>query len=230
MNAIDEYLERNESEDPTMANLNKWDQGDLRRLISAYLGLRFPMALALNKSDKETAAKFVVDIIDSLPIHGARIGVPLSAKIEMNFMKSNILSSNQHNQKSKNDVEKTEKVGNGVWNCLQSAMCLREPVLVFPVSDMESYMAYSSMDEYAVRDASLPSLGMIACLEASGGVTPTLWNHERKMYISGVSEPLRDVLIMKQGSTVDNVYAHLKKIGAVSGEFVRAEAACNIGE
>ena len=42
-------------------------------------------------------------------------------------------------------------------------------------------------------------------------------------------DPLRDVLMMRQGSTVNDVFLRLKRMGAVSGEFVRAEAVCHIG-
>jgi hypothetical protein len=37
------------------------------------------------------------------------------------------------------------------------------------------------------------------------------------------------VLVMKPGSTVDDCYVALKRLGAVAGDFVRAEAAGDIG-
>ena len=230
LHAVEKYLERNDCGGCTMAELHAWDQGDLRRLISAYLGVRFPMALALNKSDLPSASTFVQDIINRVPVHGARVGVGLCARDEMNFMKQNILSSSELGRK---DETACSKNCNGVWQCLQSAVSLREPVLVFPVSDMSIYATYPGMDDYATRDSSLPSLGMISCLVASGGAAPSLWNNDRKAYVSrraANSEPLRDALMMKQGSTVEDVFLVLKRMGALSGEFVRAEAAKSLGK
>jgi len=228
----------------TVAELHTWDQGDLKRLISAYLGVRFPMALALNKSDLSSSSKFLHHVLSAIPIHGARVGVPLSARAEMTFMKQSILSSVASTSLNNDIVKETNKNGNadrndvknhGVWDCLQSALSLREPLLVFPVNDMLTYAPYPGMNDYATRDASLPSHGMIAYLEASGGVVPSLWNNDRKMYIpttkeNDTIEPLRDVLILKRGSTVEDVFLILKRKGALSGEFVRAEACSNLGK
>jgi hypothetical protein len=123
----------------------------------------------------------------------------------------------------------------GVWKCLTSAMMLREPVLVFPVSDLTTFAPMPGLNKASVEDPSLPSKGMIQCIEAAGGSPPSCWNMSEQVYsltsktrergaASSSIMKLRDVLLMKPGSTVEDVFLTLKRLGAVSGEFVRAEA------
>lgn len=218
--AVEKYMEEHEQRDRAMDHLHEWDEGDLHRLVSAFLGVRFPMALALNKSDLPSAKAFIDEVQDALPIHGAHIGVPLSARSEMNFVKQHILG--EHGMSS-------STLPDGVWQCLQSAMSLREPVLVFPVSDMVTYAPLSGMNRAAIEDASLPSPGMISCLMAAGGTAPTLWKDGNYLASSSPIK-LRDALVMKPGSTVEDVFLSLKRLGALGGEFVRAEGAGNLGE
>jgi hypothetical protein len=85
------------------------------------------------------------------------------------------------------------------------------------------------MNRVAIEDASLPSPGMISCLMAAGGSAPTLWKDGN--YVTSSSPvKLRDALVMKPGSTVEDVFLSLKRLGALGGEFVRAEGAGNLGE
>ena len=235
LQAVETYLDKNEC-GKSMTDLHDWDQGDLRRLISAYLGVRFPIALALNKVDIPSSTKYIQDIQDAIPIHGARVTVSLSARTEMTFMKEHLSTNSKKNPKESIILnppsDRDHKRPNGVLQCLQSAMSLREPILIFPVIDLSTYAPFPGLNNYATRDASLPNAGMIACLEALGGNAPSLWNEERQVYMSKKSkeiDPLRDVLMMRQGSNVNDVFLRLKRMGAVSGEFVRAEAVCHIG-
>lgn len=191
-------------------------------------GVRFPMALALNKYDLPTSAKHVREIQKSLPIHGAHVATPLTAKSEMNFVKDHLMRI---------DSNKESKAPSGVWQCLTSAIKLREPVLVFPVSDMSTYAPLSGLNERSVGHPSLPSVGMIRCIDGSGGVAPTSWNELQQSYLlpstkgrTAEIQQLRDVIPMKPGSSVADVFLALKNNGALGGEFVRAEAAGNIGE
>ena len=219
---------------------------DVHRLVSAFLGVRFPMALALNKCDMPSSAKHVKAIQEALPLHGAHIGVPLSARSEMNFVRHYIL---QHSSLKlvDDDGQKASKKGGGekpplgTWQCLQSAMTLREPVLVFPVSDMTTYQPLPGLAKQATGDPSLPTAGMIACLQAAGGAAPSMWDPIQKIYTPTATTTsskntkqqsfvLRDVLVMKPGSTVEDVFFALKRLGALGGDFVRAEAAGKIQE
>jgi hypothetical protein len=127
-------------------------------------------------------------------------------------------------------------IPSGVWQCLTSTMMLRQPVLVFPVCDMKPYAPLvPGLIKEAAGNASLPSQGMIRCIEAAGGLSPsTCWKQQQGYVLPGkggaADHKLRDVLLMKSGSTVEDVFLTLKRLGDLSGEFVRAEGASNIGE
>ena len=195
---------------------------------------RFPVALALNKHDLPSSEQFCQEILRKLPIHGAHSGTSLSAYHEMKFVRKHIYSvlESGRNSKQKNCNE-IILPPHGVWDCLQSAIKLREPILVFPVADMESYQPLSGMTKKAQYDPSLPNTGMVACLKACGGVSPTLWNDEKAAYEGssiGKNHALRDVLVLKPGSTVEDAFISLKNAGVLGGEFVRAEAVGCIGD
>lgn len=239
--SVERYL--TPTQDHALDHLDTWDESDLHRLVSAFLGARFPMALALNKSDLPSAKGYVLDVMDALPIHGAHVGVPLSAKDEMRYVRGHVIATSSIKGEGAN--EKGEETTNdpvppnGVWSCLQSALCLREPILVFPVADMVTYDPLPGLDMLATEDPSLPNGGMISCLLSSGGSAPSQWDNDRGLY----NQPdvdrskqrrqvvaLRDVVVMKPGSTVEDVFLHLKRCGGLGGEYVRAEGASKMGE
>ena len=180
------------------------------------------MAICMNKYDLPSAKAFVEEIEKSLPIHGAHVGIPLSAKSEMLFVRQEM-----------SGLKQKEAVSPplGVWKCLTAAMSLREPILVFPVSDLVTLAPMPGLNKSAVEDPSLPSMGMIQCIKAAGGVPPTCWSSTDEQYTMPTKNhkkddagKLRDVLMMKPGSTVEDVFLSLKRLGALTGEFVRAEA------
>lgn len=250
--ALEEYMEEQRNMEKTFDSLSEWDEADVHRLVSLFLGtiqehlvvvccclnsdhafvtgVRFPIALALNKYDLPSSPKHVRDIEEALPIHGAHAATPLTARSEMTFVKEHLMGKQQSDQGQ-------SKAPSGVWKCLSSAVKLREPVLVFPVTDMKTYAPLPSLNERAIGHPSLPSVGMIRCINGSGGTPPSCWNASQQMYLppnnkhgKGGIVQLRDVIPMKQGSTVADVFLALKNAGALSGEFVRAEAAGKIGE
>ena len=232
--AVEKYLYKQKGYNQALDDLINWDEGDLYRLVAAFLGSRFPMCLALNKSDIPSAEKYCEDLLTCLPIHGAHAGIPMSAKREMNFVKHHIYSMS----KTKNGVSTRDQQSTpyNTWKCLKAALELREPVLCFPVSDMISYAPLPGMSNFATRDASLPSSSMISCLEAANGKAPSLWDEESGQYLlpgtkrGNSCQALRDTLILKPGSTVEDAFLALKAQGALSGEFVRAEGAGMLGE
>jgi len=234
--AMEKFMLKTQSRDRIFDNLDSWDEGDLHTLVSAFVGVRFPMALALNKCDLPSAASFIKDIKSQLPIHGAHVGVGLSAHEEMKSMRHNVglaLKSSEPSATRPQDI--VGEFPNGVWDTLQSAMSLRVPVLVFPVNDMKSYEPLPGMTQFATRDSSLPNKGMISCITCSGGIAPFNWDAQNDIYIpmsnSNHTKPaLRDALLMKPGSIVEDVYMGLKWAGAIEGEFVRAEGASEISE
>lgn len=225
LTALERYLEDRYQRDRALDRLEEWDQGDIHRLVSAFLGVRFPMALALNKCDLPSSQVYVQAIQESLPIHGAYAGTPMAAEQEMLFVRNHL----------KNEAQKSQNFPGHVWKCLTSALSLRQPILVFPVSDMITYAPLTGLNKCAAESASLPSSGMIRCINAAGGILPSCWVDAEQAYVVENKErssriQLRDVIIMKPGSTVEDVFLALKKLGALSGDFVRAEAAGDIGE
>eukprot|EP00571_Detonula_confervacea_P012805 CAMPEP_0172301554 /NCGR_PEP_ID=MMETSP1058-20130122/3409_1 /TAXON_ID=83371 /ORGANISM="Detonula confervacea, Strain CCMP 353" /LENGTH=1058 /DNA_ID=CAMNT_0013011699 /DNA_START=100 /DNA_END=3275 /DNA_ORIENTATION=+ len=231
--AVENFVFENEGRKDIFSSLETWDEGDLHRLVSAFLGARFPMALALNKGDIPTATQYIKDIKSKLPIHGAHTGVGLSAYEEMKFIRHHVALSFKDSS-STQTKSSSETMGGKVWECLQSAVSLREPTLVFPVNDMNTYEPLPGMSNCATRDSSLPNLGFISCITAARGHAPSQWDSQRMMYTPNTKESvktaLRDVILMKPGSTVEDVFQGLKGLGALQGEFVRAEAASRIGE
>ena len=249
-NALDKYLDDNQKHDQqiftpiSLDRIDLWSECDIHRLVSLFLGVRFPMALALNKTDLPSAKHFVKSIQDHLPIHGASVGTPVSAKKEMNFVKEHMLRSLKNTTTTKMTATSTATATSaatsttesspvsGVWNCLTSAIELRLPILVFPVGDIITWEPMPGMNKLASipgKNPSLPNKGMIDCIVAAGGTSPACWNADESNYSNNKNttmtpHKLRDVLLMKPGSTVEDVFLTLKRLGAVSGEFVRAEA------
>eukprot|EP00934_Nitzschia_sp_Nitz4_P009047 Nitzschia sp. Nitz4//scaffold158_size52425//28445//31267//NITZ4_006859-RA/size52425-processed-gene-0.8-mRNA-1//1//CDS//3329537513//9037//frame0 len=224
LSALEKYLEEAYDREKALDQFSTWDQADVHRLVSTFLGVRFPMALALNKCDLPSSKEYVAEIKNSLPIHGAHVGTPMAACQEMMYVRS--------------CLKKTDETPEGapplrVWECLTSAMMLRPPLFVFPVLDMATYAPLPSLNREAAENASLPSPGMISCISAVGGTVPSCWQTDGYVVPDknkSSNQKLRDVLLMKPGSTVEDVFYALKKLGAIGGEFVRAEAAENIGD
>ena len=224
--AVENFVRENDGRNSIFDRLETFDEGDLYRLVSAFAFARFPMGLALNKNDIASSVPFIDEITSKLPIHGCFVAEALSAVNEMRFIRHHIL-----HQSVPPTVPNFE---GSVWKCLQKALSLRSPLLVFPVADMQTYGPLPGMNNFATRDPSLPSKGFINCLKSAGGSAPTNWDDNKDMYaVQGKSEmkpALRDVVMMKPGSTVNDVFWTLKNKNVLEGEFVRAEAASKIGE
>ena len=234
---VEKYLLHHEGRDRALDHLDEWDEGDVYRLVAAFLGVRFPTALALNKSDISTSKEHCAKIDNALPMHGAHIGVPMSAHKEMLFVRRHIYTAIAPKSNKDDIKDDSASPPHKVLKCLQSSIRLREPVLVFPVLDMENYQPLPGMFNFATRDASLPSVGMISCIKASGGDIPSMWDEKDQIYHPSPGDVaaqnkqiLRDCIVMKPNSTVEDVFETLKKLGAIGGEFVRAEGAGRIGD
>jgi ribosome-binding ATPase len=235
LDAVEKYMNDQLSRKRALESLLDWDEGDVYRLVSAFLGARFPMALALNKNDLPMSASYVSDIVAALPRHGAYVGVSMSARKEVLYMK-HILEKCYRATPSSSSSNSHDIMLEGntfhVWQCLQKAMSLREPVVVFPVAEFNQYTPLLGMNKNAIYDPSLPSKGMVACLQSTKGSIPSCWDVKTSTYVASGKRngtALRDALQMKPGSTVEDVFFALKRHGALSGEFIRAEAAPGIG-
>ena len=231
LNAVEQYMIQTQTIlVRPFEQLEEWDEADLHRLVSAFLGVRFPIALALNKMDVPSSRLHIDAILEAIPIHGTRVGTPLSAKREMLFTRRCMGASSSFSPVKVDTEDPSLSIPRGTWNCLQSAMAMCNPILVFPVVDHQSYAPLPGLFRYATGDASLPNPGMIRCIHAAGGHAPTEWDNALQQYHSSPKGskraiPLRDALLMKPGSTVMDVFLALKRLGALSGEFIRAEVA-----
>lgn len=225
--AVENFVSEKYGQDSIFDNLESFDEGDLYRLVSAFVMARFPMGLALNKNDLASSIPFIEEITSKLPIHGCFVAQALSADKEMRFIRHHCL----HQSITSIVASNFEGL---VWKCLQKALSLRSPLLVFPVADMQTYAPLPGFNNFATRDPSLPSKGFINCLTSAGGTAPSTWDGNKDMYVlQGKNETkpgLRDVLLMKPGSTVNDVFLALKNKNVLEGEFVRAEAASQLGE
>ena len=223
--AVENHVRENDGRDTVFDKLESFDEGDLYRLVSAFVFSRFPMGLALNKIDKPSSIPFVEEITSKLPLHGCFVGQALSADKEMRFIRHHCLHQ---------ETALESHFEGSVWKCLQKTLSLRGPLLVFPVADMQTYAPLLGLNNFATRDPSLPSKGFINCLTAAGGAAPTTWDYNKEKYIAqGKNEKkhaLRDVILMKPGSTINDVFLTLKNKHVLEGEFVRAEAASKLGE
>jgi hypothetical protein len=84
----DQFLEEEYERDHALNHVDQWNQADVHRLVSAFLGVRFPMALGLNKCDLPSSEKHIGDIKEALPIYGAHVATPTAARSEINFRSS----------------------------------------------------------------------------------------------------------------------------------------------
>ena len=112
--AFEKFMYEHHQFDKALDHISSWDASDLRRLVSAFIGTRYPMALALNKSDESSAEYFISQINQSLPIHGAHVGIGLCAHQEMLYVQKFIPVSGEN---CKIGCEKGTKPI-GVWDTL----------------------------------------------------------------------------------------------------------------
>ncbi|GMH85360.1 hypothetical protein TL16_g10205 [Triparma laevis f. inornata] len=208
---IENVLDALEVQGYNVEDFVKWTRVDVRRLVSCFLGFRFPTVLACNKIDKADEG-VLESLLGKLPMHGVRDGVGVCASNECEIVRRAI------DGKDISDLEITENV----WKTISKGISMSSTVFVFPVIDLSTCMA-------------LPS--MIRNVEGGGGSTSATAiseNHKKSILARGGKGPepgkLQICVCMKEGSTVSDVYDHLKNIKAVSGMFVRAEGMSNIGD
>lgn len=198
-------------------HVTQWSAQDLHRLVAHYLSIRFPICLALNKVDSLRSSDLTsctnnaqtVDIIfrcqNEAKLRG-EVAVPVSAISEF-WLQKKISQKNLPHMESneyKLEEERLQKCltlwgSTGVLEAISEAIRLKPPILVYPVSDLDS--------------------------ELPIGWTASMTNEV--LANNGKLPVLRDCLQFKQGSTVDDVFEALKH-GALShasiqGDFIRAE-------
>jgi ribosome-binding ATPase len=198
-------------------SVTKWTAQDLHRLVAHYLSIRFPICLALNKVDSlremesnplrsnSNGIEIIYKCQQEARLRG-EVAVPVSARAE--FWSQQKLSQKNlphvESNEYKTEEQRLQKClsswgSTGVLEAISEAIKLKPPVLVYPVSDLDSELPIGW------------TASMTNEISSSNGKLPIL----------------RDCLQFKQGSTVDDVFESLKH-GALShasiqGDFIRAE-------
>ena len=116
--------------------------GEFYRRVSAFLGARFPMSLALNKEDIPSAAQYIQDTFHRCPYH------------EMKFIRHQLSFAGKTSSLdtlSSQTQSITHSMNGRVLDCLQWAMSLREPTFVIPVNDFIIYESLPGISNYATR-------------------------------------------------------------------------------
>lgn len=186
-----------------LSKIKTWDDKVLHRIVDCFLNIRFPILLALNKADKETAT----DIITRLSAEfGNNYTIPVSAERECFLQKMEKEGYIKYNRGSDcfdildcpssifTDLKKVESSilkrygSTNIHNALCQAVSLREPVYAFPLHCLDT----------------LQSIGK---------------SHVEK------SQILRDCIMLKPGTSVEEFHTVLchYPVSLLSGDFVRAE-------
>lgn len=194
-----------------IGQIGKWSALDLHKLVAQYLSIRFPTCLALNKIDRmDDEQREKLSIWQREIEEMGEVAVPICAVGEnWNLLREvgkNVNSLKIDDTESSFDQIRYNRLQNifgsdclrGVLSAISAAVALRPPVLCFPVSDLVTEMPI-------------------------GWHSGVVSSHERKADIS----PLNDCLLLKPGSSVEDVFNALKRGELphvhLSGDFVRAE-------
>lgn len=159
---IENVLDALEVEGHNVEDFVKWTRVDVRRLVSCFLGFRFPTVLACNKIDKANEG-VLESLLGKLPMHGVQDGVGVCASNECEIVRRAI------DGKDISDLEITENV----WKTISKGISMSSTVFVFPVIDLSTCM-------------SLPS--MIRNVEGGGGSTSATAiseNHKKSILARG---------------------------------------------
>jgi ribosome-binding ATPase YchF (GTP1/OBG family)/pimeloyl-ACP methyl ester carboxylesterase len=192
-----------------------WGPADLHAFVAHFVLLRFPILLALNKSDTPTAAAHLDAVRRQLP---EQPSMAMSARLECGLLELRRRGAVQYiggdatavpvadvvatmDGKTSAAVAKTtealQKVGStGVHEVLAAAIALRPAMYLYPVVDLQSLHT---------------SAGKVATAADDDGAAPQN------------SDVLRDCILLKRGATVDDAFRVLAKRDLVSGRLVRSE-------
>jgi len=155
--------------------------------------------------DKPGAREKIEEVKRSLPLHGCFECEGVCANEEMETVKRAM----EGKDAAGNDCE------DNVWKVLTKAIGLTEAVYVFPVVDLAT--------------------GQSLAVKRVGGGGDVTDGHKRSIVARGgkLGEECAGVcdvcLMMKEGSTVEDLFEHLKNLGSLKGMFVRAEGSRDVG-
>jgi len=204
--------------------LRLWMPIDLHRLVAHFLRVRFPILLALNKCDHPDSEGHVQELLrryDKEP--HARVSALAELRLSRWRREGRVdyspgsrhvhvispLSTFGEELRWVQDVMANLGGSTGVLELVNAAVHLRPPLLVFPVADLETCRCEGPVQ----RQESLGVAGSWFSTCAAGS-----------------DHILRDVIVMKPGSSVQDVYETMKRPPwqMISGDFIRAE--CRIDQ
>jgi hypothetical protein len=212
------------------ASLASWGEREAHRLVAHFLHARFPILLALNKSDLPAARQHLERVRAA---HPRRPAVAVSAAAERWLCQQRRAGAIAYSDGSARptpapgcpeDVrERLEALtgrvqahfgSTGVLAALTAAVAMRPPALAFPVAELEAC-------------ASLP---FVHGGGGGGGIGAGADAKARAAEGPHGGGALRDCLLMKPGSTVVDVFTALKRQELLAGDFIRAECRVVGGE
>ena len=226
---------------------SSWSALDLHKLVAFYLSIRFPICLALNKIDSMSPEQRQLLPIWMSQVEAlGEIAVPVCAMAEswrLQVSANNghcapvaVAMSSDKNELIKQGRESHEKTINifgtdgvcGVLRAMSAAVMLRPPVICFPVSDLGTELPLGfgqQKNTLAISDNEVNIIEhkKIADSPLSDGISMA----PQENIATCTNFRLIDCILLKPGSTVNDVYEALKRGELsrirLSGDFVRAE-------
>lgn len=189
---------------------------EVHRIVANFLCIRFPMLLLLNKMDKAHSIENIEKTRHAHPTHPI---VAVSAKADLDLMAWHNAGIARFDQ-VRGDVRLDTK--GAAWSALAADKRTR---------------VCAAVDAYRATVLSpFGSTGILDAISAAVDLKPpvvvypvsSLDTLQSVPLIAGAGKPkagaLSESLLMYPGSTVEDLYVALKNRGAVTGDFVRAEA------
>lgn len=235
--------------------LGSWGEWELHRLVAHFLAARFPILLALNKADLPSAQAHIRAVLAAYPHDAAlavsasaeRQLQQLRRAGQVSYQDAAAAAAAPSGSSSSSEAavqQVTQSVlqpygSTGVLAALTCAVALKPPRWCFPIADRESCTALAAVSLRAAaggggggsshhghhhHGGSSSSKGHSSSSSSGAALG---WGVDAKARAAqgGAAGVLRDCLLMKPCSRVEDVYQVLKRppYGLLEGEFVRAE-------
>ncbi|KAF8071272.1 GTP-binding protein [Scenedesmus sp. PABB004] len=215
------------------SSLAAWGEAELHRLVAHFLCARFPILLALNKADLPGARAHIEAVLATYP-HAPAVAVSAAAERELQALRragaaryddgagaaslapgGGAADGPAGAALARVSAAVLRPLGStGVLAALATAVALKPPRWVFPIADRETCAALAA----GARGGGGGGGG--------GGSAAALgWGVDAKARAAAGRAVLRDCVLLRPGSRVEDVFAVLKRppFCLLEGDFVRAE-------
>lgn len=185
------------------ANLKDWSlPDDLHRLVAAFLVLRFPTVVALNKCDTPSGRANATDFLKRQKIHDDVDAIPCSASTDARLVAYRAAGRIEWRDGARTFVTKDDDDDAalrqartvladwpaacefGTHAVVSKAAALANPTFLLPVADLDTLKGAISLD----------------------------------------AAPIPDCVMLRPRASVEDAFHALRKLGAIDGDFVRADA------